>query len=124
RDLIRDGVIGQVNQWRAAFMQRWLVKKEFPLTWRIQKESAGSGALGDLASHSIDLARFLVGEIAAVTATMHTFTKERPIPVKDIGRLSVPSGEMGEVTVDDSVWALLRFESEARGSMEATRMAA
>jgi predicted dehydrogenase len=123
RRMIENGAIGEINQWRAAFMQGWLVNEDFPLTWRLKKELAGSGALGDLGSHSIDMARFLVDEIAAVAAMWHTFTEERPIPVDDVGRNSVPSGEMGEVTVDDSVWTLLRFEKEAFGTMEATRMA-
>ncbi len=123
RKLIEAGKIGTVNQWRAAFMQSWLVSPDFPLTWRLQKELAGSGALGDLGTHSIDMARFLVGEIEALTAIMHTFTRQRPIPMADIGRASIPSGEMGEVTVDDSVWSMLRFKDGALGTMEATRMA-
>lgn len=121
--LITDGVIGEIHQWRAAFMQGWLVNPDFPLTWRMQKEYAGAGALGDLGSHSLDTARFLVGEIEMVNAMMHTFTKQRPMPLQDIGRNSVPSGEMGEVTVDDAVWTMLRFANGARGTMEATRMA-
>ena len=123
RQLIQEGAIGKANQWRAAFQQGWLVNPDFPLTWRLRKEAAGSGALGDLGSHSIDIARFLVGEIEAVSAMLHTFTRQRAIPIKDEGRNSKPSGKMGEVTVDDSVWSLLRFEAGAYGNMEATRMA-
>jgi len=123
RKMITEGMLGKVHQWRAAFQQGWLVNKNFPLTWRLQKEKAGSGALGDLGSHSIDLARSLVGEIQSVNAMLHTFTRQRPIPIRDEGRYSMPSGEMGEVTVDDSVWAMLSFENGAYGSMEATRMA-
>ena len=121
--LIHQGAIGKINQWRAAFMQSWLVNPNFPLTWRLRKEFAGSGALGDLGSHSIDLARYLVGDIKKINAMMHTFTKERSVPVKDIGRNSIPSGEMGKVSVDDAVWALLHFTEDAFGTMEATRMA-
>lgn len=121
--MIKQNAIGTVNQWRGAFMQGWLVNPDFPLTWRLRKETAGSGALADLGSHSIDLARYLVGEIIEVSSWTHTFTKMRPIPVKDEGRFSKSSGKMGEVTVDDSVWSILRFESGAHGSMEATRMA-
>ena len=121
--LIQEGAMGQVNQWRASFQQGWLVDPEFPLTWRLRKESAGSGALGDLGSHSIDLARFLVGEVESVSAMMHTFTKERWIPLKDEGRSSIPSDRKGAVTVDDSVWSLLRFRNDVFGTMEATRMA-
>lgn len=123
RKMIREGKLGKIHQWRAAFQQGWLVSKDFPLTWRLQKDKAGSGALGDLGAHSIDLARSLVGEIQSVNALMHTFTKQRPIPLVDEGRHSKPSGKMGEVTVDDSVWAILAFENGAYGTMEATRMA-
>jgi predicted dehydrogenase len=121
--LVHEGAIGQVNQWRSAFLQGWLVSPDFPLTWRLRKETAGAGAMADLGSHAIDLARFLVGEIEAVSAAMHTFTKMRPIPIKDEGRNSKPSGKWGDVTVDDSVWSLMRFDSGAFGTMEATRMA-
>jgi predicted dehydrogenase len=123
RQLIQEGAIGRLSQWRAAFQQSWLVNPEFPLTWRLRKETAGSGALGDLGSHSLDLARFLVGEVEAVSAMMHTFTKERWIPLKEEGRNSIPSDKKGPVTVDDSVWSLLRFEEDVFGTMEATRMA-
>lgn len=123
RQLIQEGAIGAVNQWRAAFQQSWLVNADFPLTWRLRKETAGSGALGDLGSHSIDLARFLVGEVAAVNAMTHTFTRQRWIPLKEEGRNSIPTDQKGEVTVDDAVWSLLRFQERAFGSMEATRMA-
>lgn len=121
--MILEGRLGRIHQWRAAFQQGWLVNKEFPLTWRLQKNKAGSGALGDLGSHSIDLARMLVGEIQSVNGMMHTFTRQRPIPVRDEGRYSKPSGKYGEVTVDDSTWAMLAFENGAFGTMEATRMA-
>jgi len=121
--LIQEGRLGKINQWRGAFMQSWLVNPEFPLTWRLRKETAGSGALGDLGSHSIDMARFLVGEISSLNAMMHTFTKQRPIPLVDSGRTSIGSDELGLVTVDDSVWTMIRFEDGALGTMEATRMA-
>jgi len=123
KNMIRSGKIGKINQWRAAFLQSWLVDPDFPLTWRLQKEFAGSGALGDLGSHSLDSARFLVGEVDSVSAMMNTFTKKRYIPQTDIGRNSEPSDELGDVTVDDSVWAMLRFKDQVFGSMEATRMA-
>jgi predicted dehydrogenase len=123
RQLIEEGELGQINQWRSAFFQAWLVDPEFPLTWRLQKEKAGSGALGDLGSHSVDLAGYLVGDIQAVNGMMHTFTRMRQIPLKDIGRNSTPTGKMGEVTVDDAAWSLLKFNSGAFGSLEVTRMA-
>lgn len=123
RQMVEEGLIGQIFEWRSTFLQAWLVDPAFPLTWRLRKETAGSGALSDLGSHSLDLARWLVGEVAAVSGQLHTYTKERSIPVKDIGRNSIPSGKMGAVTVDDVAWATLRFENGAFGSMEASRMA-
>ena len=123
RQLIEEGELGEINQWRSAFFQSWLVDPDFPLTWRLQKQKAGSGALGDLASHSVDMAVYLVGGIQAVCGMTHTFTRMRQVPVKDIGRNSIPSGKMGEVTVDDAAWSLLQFDSGARGSLDVTRMA-
>ena len=122
-ELIQEGAIGTINQWRGAFLQGHLVDPNFPLVWRLRKEAAGSGAQGDIGSHSIDAALFLAGKIASVFGMLHTFIKERWLPVRDLGRDSIPSAQKGEVTVDDAVWSLLRFENGARGSMEATRMA-
>jgi predicted dehydrogenase len=98
------------------YLQDWLVDPDSPLTWRMQAEQAGSGALGDLGAHIVDLARFLTGdEIAGVSALSATFVEERPLP----------DGEgAGEVTVDDAVVFTARFESGALGSFEATRYAA
>ncbi len=123
KEMMEEGLVGQVYEWRSVFLQSWLIDPQFPLTWRLRKETAGSGALSDLGSHSLDLARFLVGEIAEVSGHLHTYTRERPIPVKDIGRNSIPSGKMGSVTVDDAAWATLKFCDGAMGSMEASRMA-
>src|SRR3954468_4751701 len=78
--LIASGRLGKVRHFRATYLQDWIVDPNFPLLWRLRKEQAGSGALGDLASHSVDLARFLVGEIAEVSAAMETFIKRRPLP--------------------------------------------
>lgn len=121
--MVRAGQLGELFHWRSQFLQSWLVDPNFPLTWRLQKEKAGSGALGDLASHSIDLARYLVGEVEAVCSMLHTYTRERPLPLRDVGRASVPGSERGPVTVDDAAWALFRFRNGARGLLEVTRMA-
>jgi predicted dehydrogenase len=123
RQMIEAGELGELTQWRGTFQQSWLVDTDFPLTWRLRKETAGGGALADIGSHSLDLARYLVGEIEAVSAMMKTYTKERWIPVKDEGRNSIPTDKKGEVTVDDAAWSLLRFENGVLGTMEATRMA-
>jgi predicted dehydrogenase len=113
--LIDEGVLGQVRHWRATYLQDWLVDPEFPLDWRLRRERAGSGALGDIASHIVDLARFLVGEISEVVGMTETFVKERPLP--DAG------GERGVVTVDDAAAFLARFENGVFGTFEATRFA-
>ncbi len=95
REMIDEGLVGQVFEWRSVFLQSWLIDPQFPLTWRLRKETAGSGALSDLGSHSLDLARFLVGEIAEVSGNLHTYTRERPIPIMDIGRKFDSIGQDG-----------------------------
>lgn len=124
RRLIQEGKIGKVYHYRAAFLQDWLIDPKFPLAWRLKKEVAGSGVLGDLNAHSIDMARFLTGlEITEVCGTMETFIKERPEPLEAAG-LSGKAGEkMGEVTVDDASLGMFRFAGGALGSIEATRFA-
>ena len=116
RRLVEQGRIGTLRHVRAVYLQDWLVDPDSPLTWRMQAEQAGSGALGDLGAHIVDLARFLTGdEIAGVSALSATFVERRPLP----------DGEgAGEVTVDDAVVFTARFESGALGSFEATRYAA
>lgn len=112
--LIAEGALGRVRQFRALYLQDWLKDPGFPLLWRLQKERAGSGALGDIAVHAVDLARFLVGELAEVVGLTETFVKERPLP----------SGTgLGEVTVDDAAAFLARFATGAIGVFEATRLA-
>jgi predicted dehydrogenase len=115
KQLIDDGRIGVIRHFRGTYLQDWIVNPEFPLVWRLDREKAGSGALGDLAAHTIDLARHLVGEIAEVAGTLETFIRERPLPGN--------RDETGEVTVDDAALALVRFEGGAIGTIEATRMA-
>ncbi len=113
-ELIRGGAIGRINHFRAIYLQSWLADPEAPWTWRLTKQSAGSGALGDLGSHVIDLARFLVGEPASVMAYLRTFTTERP-------RRDGPG--RARVDVDDAFVAALEFDSGAIGTIEATRVA-
>jgi len=115
KKLIDEGALGQVRHWRATYLQDWLVDPEFPLEWRLRRERAGSGALGDIAAHVIDLARFLVGEISEVVGMTETFVKERPLPDAE--------GKRGPVTVDDAVAFLARFENGVLGTFEATRFA-
>ncbi len=126
RQLIAEGRLGEIRHWRAVYLQDWINDPSFPLVWRLQKDLAGSGALGDTAAHIVDLAHFLVGPIAEVVGTMNTFIKQRPVETASGGGagLSAAGGtEMGEVTVDDATTFLARFTSGATGTFEATRLA-
>ena len=114
RQLIEEGRLGKIYHYRGTYLQDWIVDPEFPSVWRLEKSKAGSGALGDIASHSLDLARYLVGEIREVAGLLDTFIKERPLP---------GSKEKAPVDVDDAALSLLRFENGAVGSVEATRFA-
>ncbi len=99
---------------------------EFPLTWHLRADRAGAGPHYDLNSHSVDLARYLIGEINAVCAMATTFIKERPLPGAGAATFSAGSGEateMGKVTVDDAAFMLAEFENGALGSFEASRFA-
>lgn len=115
RQFIDEGRIGQIHHYRGTYLQDWLVKPEFPRLWRLQKAIAGSGALGDLASHSIDLARYLVGEITEVSGLLKTFVANRPI--------EAGSATLAPVDVDDASLSLVKFDNGAIGSIEASRFA-
>jgi predicted dehydrogenase len=116
RQLIDDGLIGKIYHYRGTYLQDWLVNPDFPRVWRLEKAKAGSGALGDLASHSIDLARYLVGEITDVAGLLETFVVERPTEPR--------SQTMAPVDVDDAALSLVRFAGGAIGSIEGSRFAA
>jgi predicted dehydrogenase len=122
RDLVASGRIGTVNQVRAAYLQDWLVDPTVPRSWRLQKELAGSGSLGDIGAHAIDLAQFVTGlRLSSVSGTMETIIKERPLEGAREG-IGGKAGEgTGAVTVDDIALFTGRFESGALGSFEATR---
>jgi predicted dehydrogenase len=122
KQLIAQGRLGKIYHIRATFLQDWLMDPDFPLIWRLKKEISGSGTLGDIGAHIIDLARFLVGEFSEVVGMMETFIKKRPLGDMDIhlkGR--VESDKWGEVDVDDATAFLARFENGALGVFEATR---
>ncbi len=125
KQLITEGRIGEVRHWRAVYLQDWILDPQFPLVWRLQKDLAGSGALGDIGAHIVDLGQFLVGNITEVIGTMDTFIKERPLEEASTGGgLGAAAGaETGQVTVDDSTTFLARFESGATGTFDATRLA-
>src|SRR5687768_9348179 len=123
QQMISGGEIGEVRHFRATYLQDWLVDPKFPMNWRLRKEAAGSGANGDLNAHHVDMARFLVGEIAEVVGMQKTFISERPAEGRSAG-LTATAGEGTEkVTVDDATLFLARFKGGALGSFEATRMA-
>jgi len=116
RRLVEQGRIGLLRHFRAVYLQDWLADPDAPMTWRMRAERAGSGALGDLGAHIVDLARYLTGdEITGVSAVSATFVRERPM-ADGTGR--------GTVTVDDAVVFAGRLTSGALASFEATRYAA
>ena len=125
RQLIDEGKIGTIYHWRGTYLQDWITDPKFPLTWHLQKKFAGAGPHYDLNSHSVDLGRYLVGEIAAVTAMMKTFITERPLPGIGAGTFKAGTGatDMAKVTVDDAAFMLAEFENGALGSFEASRFA-
>jgi predicted dehydrogenase len=117
RELIAAGRLGAIRHVRGAYLASHVLDPEFPLLWRLQAEDAGSGALGDLAAHAVDLAQHLAGDrIAGVSALTETFVRERPLPGGD-------GGQLGPVTVDDAALFITRFAGGAVGSFEATRFA-
>ncbi|WP_085524690.1 Gfo/Idh/MocA family protein [Tuberibacillus sp. Marseille-P3662] len=125
KQLIAAGRLGKIYHVRANYLQDFIMDPDFPLVWRLKKEAAGSGALGDIGAHSIDLIRFLVGDIQEVVGMMETFIKERPLGEMSGGLNAQSDGEQtGEVTVDDAAAFLARFENGALGTFEATRFAA
>ncbi|MFF4799593.1 Gfo/Idh/MocA family protein [Streptomyces sp. NPDC001351] len=125
RNMIAEGRLGALRHIRVTYLQDWLVDPQFPLTWRLRKDQAGSGALGDLGAHIVDLAQYLAGErLAGVSALTETFVRERPLPVgATSGLSSVASAGTGQVTVDDAALFTGRFTSGALASFEATRYA-
>ncbi|TCC51498.1 Gfo/Idh/MocA family oxidoreductase [Kribbella pittospori] len=124
RDLIAAGRLGVIRHVRAAYLQDWIVDPQFPLVWRLQNDKAGSGALGDIGAHIIDLTQFVTGQrIATVSALTETFVTERPLPV-GAGSLTGSAGAgTGPVTVDDAALFLARLDGGAVATYEATRFA-
>ena len=115
RKLVDSGLLGQIYHFRAVYLQEWVMAHyNLPMIWRLQKSLAGSGALGDLGAHIIDLGRYLVGEVKSVSGMTRTFIEERPWG----------DGTMGKVDVDDAFTALLEFDNGAIGTVEASRFAA
>jgi predicted dehydrogenase len=128
RQLVQAGRIGRIFHTRALYLQDWIKDPHVPLVWRLSKKVAGSGSLGDLCAHSIDMLRFITGdEFAEVSALTHTFIKKRPIAGRMVEGLTAGATrgpqKMGTVDVDDAVLFLARLKSGAIGTFEATRFA-
>lgn len=125
RTLVADGRIGTVRHVRAQYLQDWIADPQAPLSWRLDKQKAGSGALGDIGAHVIDLAQFVTGEsVTGVSAVLETFVKERPV-AESFGGLhgTASSTETGPVTVDDAAIFLGRMSGGGLATFEATRFA-
>ncbi|MFF2126856.1 Gfo/Idh/MocA family protein [Streptomyces olivochromogenes] len=123
RELIASGEIGTVTHVRIRLFSDYAAHPEGALTWRYERERGGSGVLGDLASHGVDLARFLLGEIEALTADTAIFLPRRARPTgATSGHTRATGGELGPVENEDYVNCLLRFASGARGVLEACRV--
>ncbi|MFC9691234.1 Gfo/Idh/MocA family protein [Kribbella sp. NPDC056951] len=125
RQFVAEGKLGTIRHVRAQYLQDWIADPEAPLSWRLDKEKAGSGALGDIGAHIIDLTQFITGDaIAEVSGQLETFVKERPVAASEHTGLSGTAGtERGPVTVDDAAVFLAKFASGALGVFEATRFA-
>jgi predicted dehydrogenase len=128
KKLVESGSIGRIYHFRATYLQDWIMDPNFPRIWKLNRAIAGSGAHHELNSHIIDLALWLVGEIARVVGSAQTFIKERPEPIES-ERLSTMltadggSLRMAPVDVDDTTLFLARFANGAVGTFEATRFA-
>jgi predicted dehydrogenase len=124
RDLVAAGKIGTVQQVRASYLQDWLVDPAIPLVWRLQKELAGSGALGDIGAHIIDLSQYITGmRLTSVAGTIETIIKQRPVLETTSGLGGTGGSEVGDVTVDDVALFTGRYDSGVLGTFEATRFA-
>jgi predicted dehydrogenase len=118
RELIADGALGRITNVRAVFFSGYASEPKGALSWRFDREQAGSGALGDLLSHVVDLLQYLVGPVAEVTALTSTVYRQRPVlPMGSANHFAViEDGELGTVGNEDYAATLVRFADEARGA--------
>ncbi|MEU8320260.1 Gfo/Idh/MocA family oxidoreductase [Nonomuraea sp. NPDC048881] len=124
RRYVEEGRLGEIRHVRAQYLQDWIVDPEFPLVWRLQKDKAGAGALGDIGSHIVDAAEFVTGQrVAGVSGLTETFVKERPLAGESAGLGGSRTEERGTVTVDDAALFIGRMSGGALASFEATRFA-
>jgi predicted dehydrogenase len=124
RTLVADGRIGTVRHVRAQYLQDWIADPQAPLSWRLDKQKAGSGALGDIGAHIVDLAQFVTGEsVTGVSAVLETFVHERPVASSHAGLHGTAGTTTGPVTVDDAAIFLGRMSGGGLATFEATRFA-
>ncbi|MVA76107.1 gfo/Idh/MocA family oxidoreductase [Auraticoccus sp. F435] len=126
RQLVAEGRLGEIRHVRAQYLQDWLSDADAPLTWRLDRERAGSGALGDIGAHVVDLAQWITGQsIAGVSAVLTTFVDSRPLggDLVGLGGRAQAGSPRGPVTVDDAAAFTARFDGGAMGVFEATRFA-
>ena len=122
--LVAEGRLGTLHHVRAQYLQDWIVDPQAPMSWRLDKTKAGSGALGDIGAHIIDLAQFITGDtIERVSGRLRTFVEERPLPSEHAGLSGTAGTGTGTVTVDDAATFLAEFRGGAMGVFEATRFA-
>jgi len=114
KNLIKDGKLGKIYHFRAKYLQEWIMDPDFPMVWRLKKSLSGSGAIGDLGAHIIDLGRFLCGEFKSVMAVTRTFINER---------YDASTKKKEKVDVDDAFASVVEFENGAIGTIEASRFA-
>jgi predicted dehydrogenase len=124
---IDEGAIGEILDFRGTYLQDWSADPASPLSWRFQKKVCGSGAFGDIATHVVDMLRFLIGDFTEVNARLATYIKERPIQSGSVDKLgTVKGGANGpkeKVDVDDHAFLVLKSAGGAFGTIEATRNA-
>lgn len=129
RELVAAGKLGEIYQVRASYLQDWLTDPAVPLVWRLQKELAGSGSLGDIGAHAIDLSQFITGmTLQSVSGTLATIIPERPVLESTSGLGGTGGSTLGTVTVDDVAIFTGRYagvdgKPGVLGTFEATRFA-
>lgn len=124
RALIDDGAIGNITHARFRLLSDYAAHPDGALTWRYERSRGGTGVLGDLVSHGVDLAWYLLGDLEAVIADTAVFVPQRAKPgVATSGHARAPGGELGPVENEDWTGSMFRFASGARASMEASRVA-
>ncbi|HEV2348714.1 MAG TPA: Gfo/Idh/MocA family oxidoreductase [Terriglobia bacterium] len=122
KKLIEDGKIGEMYHYHGAYLQDWIMDPNFPLVWRLEKKFAGSGALGDIGAHAIDLAHYLNSDIQSISSLVTTFIKERPLVGAGAGSWGAKGSKgKGRVTVDDDANFLARFKNGSVGVFESSR---